>query len=127
MAVQTNEGLTRPANATLSPYTLVDVNSSGNLVNTGVSTTFDVVGVAQGDGLTNGSTYAAGQLVPVKTWRSGGTHKVTTDATAISIGTLVYKGAAGVVTATPTGSVIVGRALEANGSTAGAIIEVVPF
>lgn len=79
-----------------------------------VSTTDDVVGVAQ-------EPAVSGQPIPVRL-RSAGTCKLCVDG-ALTLGQAVYKGAAGKGSPTTTGSVAIGRALEASGAD-GDIIEV---
>jgi hypothetical protein len=73
---------------------------------------------------------AAGDYVPVKFWNSGGTVKVSCSAGPITVGSIVFAGAAGQVTRVAGALITVGRSLTtataaqtANGLT---IIEVMP-
>lgn len=108
-----------PAAGTLAAWTLVVINSSRQVTNAAVSTARDVIGVVM-------EPAVAGQVVQVQTLHVASV-KVLTDNTAITVGTLLYKGASGKVSATSTGSAAVGYALEANGSTDGTVIEMAPL
>ncbi len=96
-----NPGTTITAAATVTASRMV--TAAG--IHSVVSTTDDVVGVAQ-------EPAASGGLIPVRL-RTAGTCKLCVDG-AIAVGGLVYKGAAGKGSPTAASSVAIGRALEAS-------------
>ena len=107
MATQTNlPGKAFPAAAAITEFRLVVPTSTG-VQHAAVSTTNDVIGVAQEPQAT------VGKPVPVR-FNEAGTCKVTADGSTIAVGTVLYKGATGKVSATATSSVRVGIALEAS-------------
>lgn len=111
MALQRNNpALTIQAAATVTEYRLI--TPAG--IHAVVSTTDDVVGVAQEPAVSGGQ-------IPVRL-RSAGTCKLCVDG-AIAVGGLVYKAAAGKGSPTSTSSVAIGRALQASAAD-GDIIEV---
>jgi hypothetical protein len=120
MASVTNlPGGTFPASGTIAAFTLVKINSSRQIAACAVDTNKDCIGVTQQAAVVNDQT-------PVR-FLSAGTFKVKTDNSAIVVGTLLYKGASGKVSAASTGSTAIGYALDANGSTDSTIIEVMPL
>lgn len=111
MALQRNNpAISLTAAATVTEYRMVTAAA----IHSVVSTTDDVVGVAQEPAVSGGQ-------LPVRL-RNAGTCKLCVDG-AIAVGGVVYKGAAGKGSPTSTGSVIVGRALQASAAD-GDIIEV---
>lgn len=117
MATQTNvPGKAYAAAAAVTEFRLVAITSTGAVQHAVASTTNDVLGVAQEPQAT------VGKPVPVR-FRKAGTAKVCADGSTIAAGDVVYKGAAGKISATSSGSVRVGIAHEAS-SADGDIIEV---
>ncbi len=96
---------------------LQHTDNTGKL--TGVSTVYDVIGVAMEPGV-------LGQPMRIQSLRGSTRAVVLTDTSTINIGTKVYKGATGFVSAASTGSVLVGIAAEANGGVA-ALITIRPI
>lgn len=109
------------ASAALLRGTLVKPGGgAGQVGNTAVDTVRDEIGVLME------AASAQGQIVRYQTLRGSSRVIALTDNSAISIDTPLYKGANGKVSATSTGSVLVGYALEANGSVDATLITVRP-
>jgi hypothetical protein len=106
VTVQDNPGFGLPVIGAIAQYLLIKL-PAGVVTLTALDTNNDWIGV------TTEPRTAAGQVIPIRFRHAGTMPGVTADATAIAIGVLLYKGAAGTVTATSTGSVAIGISLSA--------------
>jgi hypothetical protein len=118
-----NEGnyMTLPAAAVMaSAFLLGKINASGQFALCAADTNRDVIGVNMEPAA------AIGQQIRVGAVNQFAYYKCQTDATAVIVGSPLYKGAAGTVSITAAGSTLVGYALDANGSVAGVVVRVLP-